>query len=854
MAAAGAAAGCGGGDGPVTCEPPPVFEPAMGDGHPEPLGAGPGEARAGRLEAHELPVSASGLAVWAPGDFVLANDRIAVIIEDVGPSDGYDPWGGRPVGIARVEGGALVEPAEFLEPLVLLGRQSVVTTRVEVVNDGSDGKAAVVRASGPLAPVPFFEALTSVFADLHRDIPSAIEYVLEPGAEHVDVWWVHRSPRTEPYEGLVTLHGFLYTPRMPIYTPGNGFSEGRRDVPWVGFIDDDATSFAYSRPGASLDPGIFVSGFSSFFSDDPFTIDACAETRRLHARLTIGGPGLDGLLAAVAREQGAPWRTIAGTVTDGTGAPAAGVRVHVETADGAYLTRDDTDARGAFEVHVPPATPVRLTAFRRGDAIVGPVDVAADATTASLSLPATGRIEVTATDADTGAPLPVRVQVLPAAGEAVGQLPEHFGDPPITGGRLHVAYAVSGTATVAAPPGTWEVVVSRGYEYEIHRETVTVASGATVQIAAMLERVVDTTGMLCADYHIHTHRSADSGDDAREKIRAAVADGLEIPVRSEHEFVEDFQPIVEELGLDAWARGITSVELTSMELWGHMGVLPLEADPGRPNGGAPLWQRFPTERDLDVPLETLSPPRVFAEVRARPEAPIIIINHPRGWPNYFDYVGLDRTTGLVDKPEEWDEEFQVVEIFNDSGWLANRNGTVADWLTLLDSGRRIFAVGSSDSHGVSNSPVGYPRTCLYVGTDDPRQLTPAMVRDATQAGRSTISGGIYVEASVLGAGPGQEVTGAPSLASVRVRVQAARWVDVDAIDVVVDGETVETIPILPGDADPANPVVRYDAEIPITIAPGRGSYVIVAAYGDSDLSPVHPRRLPFGVTNPIFLR
>jgi len=35
-------------------------------------------------------------------------------------------------------------------------------------------------------------------------------------------------------------------------------------------------------------------------------------------------------------------------------------------------------------------------------------------------------------------------------------------------------------------------------------------------------------------------------------------------------------------------------------------------------------------------MATLSPPKVFDAVRARPEAPLVIINHPRGGANYFD--------------------------------------------------------------------------------------------------------------------------------------------------------------------------------------------------------------------------
>jgi hypothetical protein len=88
---------------------------------------------------------------------------------------------------------------------------------------------------------------------------------------------------------------------------------------------------------------------------------------------------------------------------------------------------------------------------------------------------------------------------------------------------------------------------------------------------------------------------------------------------------------------------------------------------------------------------------------------------------------------------------------------------------------------------------------------------------------------------------------------VHVRVQAASWVDVDAIDVVVDGMLVATIAIDAGDADPGNPVIRWEGDIDVDVAAGMGSYVIVAAYGDSTLEPVHPGRIPFGVTNPIFL-
>jgi hypothetical protein len=160
----------------------------------------------------------------------------------------------------------------------------------------------------------------------------------------------------------------------------------------------------------------------------------------------------------------------------------------------------------------------------------------------------------------------------------------------------------------------------------------------------------------------------------------------------------------------------------------------------------------------------------------------------------------------------------------------------------------VFAVGSSDSHGISSSPVGYPRTCITLGTDDPQQVTPDLVRDQLSAGHATVSGGIYVSTSVGGKGPGETVTGTGSTAMVDVEVQAAPWIDAKKLEIVVDGAVAQTID-LPQTTD----VVRYHAQVPVTVASG-GSYVIVAAYGDQTLEPVHPGRIPFGVTNPIFLK
>ncbi|HMG22138.1 MAG TPA: CehA/McbA family metallohydrolase, partial [Kofleriaceae bacterium] len=380
-----------------------------------------------------------------------------------------------------------------------------------------------------------------------------------------------------------------------------------------------------------------------------------------------------------------------------------------------------------------------------------------------------------------------------------------------------------------------------------------VTADATALVEAELERSVATPRVQCGDFHVHTWRSNDSGDDALTKVAQAVADGVELPVRSDHEWVADFSQEIAALKVEPFAAAIGSIELTSFEVWGHMGVFPLTPDPAAVNAGAPRWQQFPTADHPEIALATLSPPSVFDAVRARREAPLVIINHPRGGANYFDYVGFDPATGLVNSAPDWDTKFTLVEVFNNSGWQQNRSRNVADWLGLLRAGRKVFAVGSSDSHGIAGSPVGYPRTCITLDTDDPRQLTPNLVRDQLAAGRAAVSGGIYVTAQLGTTVPGDTTTGAGSPQMVDVTVQAASWVDVTTLEVIVDGETVDTIPILPSDApDPSTPAVRWRKPVPVQTR-ATGGFIVIAAYGEQPLEPVHPGKIPFGVTEPIFV-
>jgi hypothetical protein len=532
------------------------------------------------------------------------------------------------------------------------------------------------------------------------------------------------------------------------------------------------------------------------------------------------------------------YRAVAGKVTKADGSGVADAWVHVVDAMGDYQTRTRTGADGTFMVHVRPDEPMTIVPQKRGFAVHPGFGITANESNVTIPLDAHGSIHVTAKDKDSNEALPVRVQVIPAIPE--DSAPAMYGVEDEKNGRLHPLFALSGDATLTVPPGTHRVIVSRGYEWELLDVEVMVAPGETLNVDAVLERSVDSTGYMCADFHIHSGLSADSNDPVEHKVQGAIADGLEIPISSEHEWVADFQPVVEKLGMAKWAFGMASEELTTFT-WGHFGVVPMTPDQKKANNGAVDW----VGKD---------PKDVFALVHALPDNPVLIVNHPSGsgFGAYFSAASFDRNTG-TGKVGFWSDDFDAIEVFNDSDFESNRDGSVADWFAMLNHGMKFWAVGSSDSHQLRSSPIGYPRTCLQFGHDDPQKLTKAIVRDKVANGPPTISGGLFmIVAGPNGEAPGEVVkTAADGTATFTVTVQAASYIDATKLEVLVNGESKSVEDLLPMGVRTGK---KFMNQVTVSLDSAKqGNWVVFHAKGEKDLAPLHPGRRPFAATNPFFL-
>ena len=101
--------------------------------------------------------------------------------------------------------------------------------------------------------------------------------------------------------------------------------------------------------------------------------------------------------------------------------------------------------------------------------------------------------------------------------------------------------------------GEQHLYISRGPEYEIETVDVQVKPGETAQVTARLKRVVDTSDYISGDFHLHARPSLDSSLPIDERIRSVIGEGVELLVSTDHNFVTDYRPTLDAMGVEDWA-------------------------------------------------------------------------------------------------------------------------------------------------------------------------------------------------------------------------------------------------------------------------------------------------------------
>lgn len=512
----------------------------------------------------------------------------------------------------------------------------------------------------------------------------------------------------------------LLTPGL-VSTSRNGISYGFFALP-----DETVEGFAahrFDKDGANIyekaygiDVGedtmllpFMASAFTgAFYAQAPETL-AAGESFAFTTYFVVGDGDAASVMNTVHRLRGTPTGELIGEVRDTlTTAPVEGASVVVYGPDGRPVNQFFTDASGHFRGHMPAG---RYTARIEKDPMLSlPVPfevVQGERTYVTLGAPTPARVAVQVTD-ETGTPLPARVTVVGtveasysghplrkwlfdlAAGQrwrTSDHVPDDPDDPRTR--RFIEARAVTpdGHALLEVQPGReYEVFVSRGPEYTVQRQVVKPVPGRTVHVAAILRRVVDTTGYIGADFHIHAGPSLDSDVALHDRVVTGAAEGLEYLVATDHNYVTDYRPYIERAGLERWVSSMVGIELTTLES-GHFNGYPIRRDAGDVTRGSFEWSLRP-------------PAEIFAELRARgafgPDDTVVQVNHPRdsilGYFDQYELSPLDATLPLPPCPEELP-----------AGWTAGEDCVPVAGRPGLDLGALLTPNGSAfaDEHGRS---------------------------------------------------------------------------------------------------------------------------------------------------------
>ncbi|MCK5796672.1 MAG: carboxypeptidase regulatory-like domain-containing protein, partial [Deltaproteobacteria bacterium] len=370
------------------------------------------------------------------------------------------------------------------------------------------------------------------------------------------------------------------------------------------------------RDGVKLKPLISYQGVWAL-STGGVTVPGGGEaTQLLNVVIAEGGP--EALRRTLRRHLGETEPTaVTGSILDPAKAPVVGARVHVRSDDSkTYITMTRSDAKGHYAVNLPPGA-YRLTVVADGRLPTKETTIQAAKTEVIQDLNVDGTATVTFTVADTdGSPLPAKLIFMPKNKPTA--LPKSFGEATFPGGAARVLFHLPGEEKTTLAPGTYTVTASRGFEYELDTQTITLAAGDTKALSFSLKHSVDTTGYMCGDFHLHAMWSPDSSDLYDFKVASFAAGGLELAVATDHEYITDYTPFIKTLGLERWVFGIIGEELTTFA-YGHFNPYPITIDTTQPNNGAVLWW-------------DRSPPQLFDDVRARWPSAIFQINHPRSAP------------------------------------------------------------------------------------------------------------------------------------------------------------------------------------------------------------------------------
>jgi len=723
--------------------------------------------------------------------------------------------------------------------------------------------------------------------DPNADLPLAITtyYILKPGKNYVTVATSFCNTGTDkiafPAGDMIDSRGDLelFNPSYDNAFGAPSFSEllGRYQMDFLAWLGDEgnygSTSYAYVPDGnknlsityagvtgtvlGSNDLTLLMSQIDPNNPPDGVIALNPGEGKSILRHFVVSGDGIGGLTETIYTQlRTTGTGTVSGTVTEsGTGSPIPDARVSVlkmqnSTIKG-VVTQFKTDANGNFSGTLPQV-PAGYSYVFSADAFERPRIPASDSppyTTlpsgpVNLQLGQYAVVNLTVKDPQ-GNPIPAKVTFKCQISGCPKNASANFGDTrfdPLNDNIETVAfvhpsgnytiqvtksgYYTSNSGNIIIAPGTYDIYVSRGMEYDLATQTgVTINAGANNLGTFTLHRVVDTTGYLSGDFHVHSINSPDSVPPQIDRVMTFAGEGVDILVATDHDYITDYKPIIKNLGLEKFLTSVIGDELTTWD-FGHFNAFPLTPDPKKLANGALDWGNGTGF--------TMTPCQIMEGLLADPGEEVLQVNHPRGsapFQAYFSAIELDTLTqkskadpndfrmppdwakGSTDDTRLFSPMFTAMEIYNSYDYV---DTVLNDWFTFLNTGFIVTGTGVSDTHTKVATSAGMPRVFVKMSTDDPSQLNEDELVENVNSHRVIISNGPFVVTEIenstgakaeigdliYSGGAGQEIT-------LRIKIQSPTWIKYDTVHVFSNTPGTATSETGAANGTPPTPLKTY---------------------------------------------
>lgn len=387
-----------------------------------------------------------------------------------------------------------------------------------------------------------------------------------------------------------------------------------------------------------------------------------------------------------------------------------------------------------------------------------------------------GRLEVETIDAETGAPTATRIHLTAADGKFYAPDSAYAR----VGNQGDHAFHQTGRFALDVPAGRLTLEAVKGFEFEPTRDEIRIEPDRTTTVTLRLERAVEMDGWYSGSTHVHMNYGGNLHNSLENLMMMSAAEDQDVvneQVANKDNRVLDYQYFVP--GGDPHPLS-TSEQLLVVgqeyrpHFWGHVFMLGLRDH---------LISPFTTAYE-GTAIESLYPSNTDMLRKAKDQG--ATVGYVHAWSGENDPLEGDLGPGkgfIVDAALGTTDAVE---------WASANRASFNPWYAVLNSGRRVAAVGGEDSiSDLHNSKlVGSVRTYVYTGEEG---LDMEAWFDGLREGRSFVTTGPLLEFTVNDQMPGGQIDLPAEGTDVDVVGEVRSITPLRTASIIFNGETVETL-------------------------------------------------------------